>query len=347
MRHEDVLQADRNDWNRWDVRCVAEGEVFGRLDDVLMVAPFGSHLYGTADEASDLDIKCLFVESFRRIVLGESRETVRFETGESDGRNAPGDVDVECIELRKFVSDALDGQTYALELLHVPEDQILLDTETWRELRESRERLISRRVEPFVGYCRTQARRYGRKGRRLAAVEAVLEVLEEHDRSERIEETIDELPTDSEFVELIEQPIRGQDEPVVLVEVAGKKFEMHARVKKAVDSLRKVRNAYGDRAERARNGIDWKAISHAYRVNFELRDLLQTGRLEFPLEQSEFVRRVKRGDIPYEQVESEIPELIEETLEMETDLPDTPDREWARRWLVETYRTLAAEEAPR
>ena len=343
MTPDDVLRTSRNDRDRYDVQCLADGDVFAELDDVLFAVPFGSHLYGTADEESDIDIKCVFVESFRRLVLEEDRETVRFSTSDEKVANHPGDIDVDCIELRKFVSDALEGQTYAVELLHCPDDRVIVETSRFRALRDQRGHLLSTRVQPFVGYCRTQARKYGAKGERLEAIETTLEVLERHDHSARLEEIVDELPLDQAYVDIVEQSIRGQDDPVALLEVVDKRYEMRARIEKAVESLRKVRDQYGERTRRARDGIDWKAISHAYRVVFELRELLSSGGLEFPLERADFLRRVKRGEVAYDRVQSEIPSLVEETMEMESVLPDTPDRSFACDWLVETYRSMAEE----
>ncbi|MFB6373952.1 MAG: hypothetical protein ABEN55_12760, partial [Bradymonadaceae bacterium] len=135
---------------------------------------------------------------------------------------------------------------------------------------------------------------------------------------------------DGEYVDVVDQSIRGQDQPVRLLEVVGKRYEFEARAKKAIDSLRKLRDTYGDRARRARDGIDWKATSHAYRVALELEELLTTGEIAFPLEQADFLRRVKR-------VEREIPELVEQALETPSRLPNEPDVDYWEQWLVETY----------
>ena len=338
LPHTQFIEAERADRDLDTISIHADDQTLLELDRVAFVSPAGSHLHGTADAESDYDIKGVFLDPLDAIILDRDRETLRASSSGGDGdRNVPGDVDVEFIELRKFVRDALAGQTYAVEMLHCPPELTLRTSPIWDHLVDHRDRLISRRVEPFVGYCRTQARKYGDKGERLAAIERVLETLEEAGRRLRIGEVADELPVDGEHVRLVDQPIRGQDEPVTLLEVVGKRYELEAQTKKAIDSLRKLRDSYGERARRARDGIDWKATSHAYRVAFELEELLATGEIVFPLERADFLRRVKRGEVDRDRVEREIPQLVERALETPSQLPNEPDVDYWNRWLVETY----------
>jgi hypothetical protein len=303
----------------------------------IFACPTGSHLFGTADEQSDIDLKAVYLAPLERILLGRDDSTRRASTSDDDTENAAGDVDVELLELRKFLRDALDGHPYAVEMLFCPDDLACATSPLWDELREARDRLISRRLDPFVGYCRAQARKYGRKAERLETIERVLEVLEEAGAGKRIHTAVDRLPLDAEYVSLVEQPIRGQKEPAELLEVAGKRFELEARIKKALGSLRKLRDEYGDRVRRAKEGFDWKAASHAYRVAFELEELRATGRIEFPLEEADFLRRIKRGDMSRERVDREIPRLVERALDTPSALPDAPDEAYWEDWIVETY----------
>ncbi|MFB6373953.1 MAG: DNA polymerase beta superfamily protein, partial [Bradymonadaceae bacterium] len=180
MRHDDLLQTRPHpDRDLYEVRVEADGQTLVDLGRVAFICPTGSHLYGTDDDQSDYDLKGVFLADLDAILLDRDRDNVRGSTsGGDDVRNVPGDVDAEFIELRKFIRDALDGQTYAVEMLHAPPELTLRSTPLWEEVLEARDRLISRRVEPFVGYCRAQARKYGRKGDRLAAIERVLETLE-------------------------------------------------------------------------------------------------------------------------------------------------------------------------
>ena len=339
--HADFLEPVRNERGLWDLSLVDGEETLGQVGDVVFATPTGSHLFGTADADSDFDVTGIFVEPLAAIILGNARHTIRPSTSEADtAPNEPGDFDAEFVELRRFVDDALAGQPYALELLYAPEQQWLLSTDLFEQLVAERGRFLSRQIEPFAGYCRSQAEKYGEKGRRLEAIERALEVLESAGRGLPIRQIADRLPWESEYVGRISQPIRGQQEPVELVEIAGKKFELEAKVKKAVDSLRRLRDEYGARARRAREGVDWKAISHAYRIAWELQELLEAQQLTFPRPRADFLARVKRGEISRERVERELPDIIDAALATSTDLPAEPDCDFWRSWLVDTYYAI-------
>jgi hypothetical protein len=320
-----------------------DGGTLIETERAIFACPTGSHLFGTADTQSDIDLKALYLAPLERILLGRDASTRRASTSDETTENVAGDVDVELIEFRKFLRDALDGHPYAIEMLFCPEDLAGATSPLWDRLLADRDRLISSRLDPFVGYCRAQARKYGRKAERLETIERVLEVLDEAGPGSRIRTVVDGLPLDAEHVSLVEQPIRGQEEPAELLEVAGKRFELEARIEKALGSLRKLRDEYGERVRRAKEGFDWKAASHAYRVALELEELRATGRLEFPLEEADFLRRVKRGDISRERADREIPRLVERALDTPSALPDAPDEAYWEDWIVETY--LAAVES--
>ena len=335
----EVVSAQRHPSGLYDLQIKVDGEALVQIDGVAFASPSGSHLYGTADRESDFDLRGVYLAPLESIILGNARETVRATTSGDDVANQPGDFDAEFVELRKFLEDALAGQAYAVELLNVPDELALVSTDLWESLLDSPHALVSRRVEPFVGYCRAQAKKYADKRQRLRVIEETLEILEQAPRGERIERVADELPLDEPYLRLVEQPIRGTEQPVTLLDVAGKRFEMRAKIKKAVDSLRRLRDAYGERVRQSRHDRDWKAISHAYRIAFELRELLRTGGIEFPLEQADLIRRIKHGEVPYEQIQREIPKLVDEAIATPTELPDAPDTEAWHQWLVDQYRT--------
>ncbi len=304
---------------------------------VAFLSPGGSHLYGTHDALSDLDLKGVFVAPLDEIVLGRDRSSIRASTAREGARNRPGDVDVELFELRSFVRDALAGRPDALELLHAPSESALVTSPLWQRLLGERDRLISQRLDPFVGYCRARARRYGERPDRLAVVEQVVAALQAADPESRLRSVVDDLPLDDRHLELVEQPLRGQTDPAILLDVAGKRFELDSPVTKALGSLRGLLDESAVRARRSEQEVDWKAVSHAYRMGFELEELLATGRLEFPLERADFLRRVKRGEITWRRATREIPELVERALATPSDLPEASDEAFWEQWLLATY----------
>ncbi len=63
---------------------------------------FGSHLYGTATEKSDLDFKGIFLPSNREILLGKIPKSIKYDTGNDHSKNSPEDIDEEIYSLHYF-----------------------------------------------------------------------------------------------------------------------------------------------------------------------------------------------------------------------------------------------------
>ena len=314
----------------------ASGEPLGTQPRTVFVSVHGSHLYGTSGPQSDVDLKAIYLNDASDIILEEAEKNQRWSTEEE--KNGPEDVDIEAIELRKFVKDALDGQTYAVELLFTPYEMRLVGTSVWNTIVANREELLSQNTKPFMGYCKTQAKKYSIKGQRLSVIEDVLETLDGKPPGDPVEAHLSDLPLDSEYVECYKQTIKNQDEPVDMIDVVGKKFELHSPLRKMYESMQSTHSKYGKRAHRSKDGVDWKAVSHAYRVAFELIELLTDGRLTFPRPRADFLKRAKHGKLDYTQVQEDIPEWAEKALNTESELPETPNRSFWREWLVDLYQ---------
>jgi hypothetical protein len=128
-----------------------------------------------------------------------------------------------------------------------------------------------------------------------------------------------------------------------MLEVLGKFYSNNILVKNVLQSLSIFEERYGERARIAmtNEGIDFKAISHAYRCCYELQDLALRGEVTFPMVQKDKLIEIKTGKVSYPHtIQDELPALMEETLKMvknSTILPEKPDTEFWNDWLYETY----------
>lgn len=94
------------------------------------------------------------------------------------GQPTADDTDFEAYSPAKFLSLVAEVQTVALDMLFAPDTMLLgAPHPVWAEIKALAPRLFSRRTSAFVGYCRQQARKFGLKGERLAAVRAALDGL--------------------------------------------------------------------------------------------------------------------------------------------------------------------------
>jgi hypothetical protein len=308
---------------------------------------FGSHLYGTDNENSDKDFKAVYMASLEDIVLKEDKETIQECTkkGNQFGiRNSSNDVDCEYIELRKFVKDAKAGQTYALDMIFSPESFWVESSEEWRRLTGSRDKFLSKDVSPFLGYCRQQAGKYGLKGSRLGELTRVIDYLSGYDPKSRLSECIDGIEL-SEYVKRYKATSKRDhglsDLEEDLLDVLGKKFQMSTFLHQILFSLKKMSAVYGDRAKEAMDnkGVDWKAISHAFRCCYQLLELADCHSITFPLKESKRVLEIKEGKIPYSELGDELYSLMVKARDAieSSSLPQAPDHEFWRQFILKSY----------
>lgn len=310
---------------------------------------FGSHLYGTATPASDIDLKAVHVPPARDILLGTAKSSISTRRAKAEGeKNFAGEADEESYSVQKYLALLAEGQTVALDVLFAPEASMLQPAALeWHEIVANRHRLVTRKSAAFVGYCRQQANKYGIKGSRVAAARQALGVLEagldrlgSTTKLREIAAEVEALARATEHVEIV--PIRqiGGDD-LNHLEVCGRKLSYNATIKSGRDVVARLVDEYGHRALQAerQQGVDWKALSHAVRVGTQALELLQTGKVTFPLPNAAAILAIKLGERPYQAVAEEIERLLEEVEREATrsSLRDEPDRAWINSFVADVH----------
>ena len=323
---------------------------------------FGSHLYGTNTPESDLDYKGIYLPTAKEIVLGNYKKTVAKSRPKADcERNTKDDIDLEIFSLDRYLELLMEGQTVALDMLFAPAHNIVNITDVGSEIMyqidTNREKLLTRNVNAFVGYARQQAAKYGIKGSRMDALKRTMEMLERFSHPvyklsvyedqirnlvKQAEELISLEKTPLIEIVMLKGPKGLIDAPHL--KINGRAIPFHATVKYAKEVVGKMLDGYGQRAHKAHlaGGVDWKALSHAVRVNHEALELLSTHKITFPRPEKDLLLKIKKGEMPYEQVA----EIIEQGLadlyvaHEKSTLRDTPDREWADDLVYDFYSSI-------
>ncbi len=319
--------------------------------DLIVEMRFGSHLYGTATEQSDLDYKAIYLPDARDILLQRVRGAITETRGKPAGeKNAPGDVDRDAYSLQRYLELLAEGQTVALDMLFAPEHAMVREpAPLWRDIQASTNRLVTRRASAFVRYCRQQANKYGIKGSRVAAARQALAILSEaeaeHGSTAKLVAAATEIAAftrTSEHTSLLDLPMPG-DRLIRHLEVCGRKMPFTSSIKSAREVVQRLVDEYGQRALQAEHneGVDWKALSHAVRVGREALELLQTGRITFPLPYAAEILAIKRGEQSYEAVGSEIERLLVavEAAALTSSLRKEPDQPFIDELVARAYRT--------
>ena len=314
-------------------------EVLPKDGTLIFLTKFGSHLYGTNTENSDTDYKGVYVPSYRDMILGTVRDSVHSDSAKVEGqRNTKHDTDIELLSIQKFIALARAGETMAIDMLHANEQNIVYKHRAMGRVFAMRKFFYTKNLKAFVGYCRKQAAKYGLKGSRLDAIKDVLAVIDSGIRfgkSDKLSTYWDTLPV-GEHSRFIEDNPSG----IKQYEICGKVLQETMGCIYAHDILSKYYQSYGARAIQAQKneGVDWKAISHAFRAAFQVRDILTLGDLQFPLKQAQFLTDVKLGKYPYLEIAPQLEDLIEELDELsaKSTLKEKVERGWSNNLILLT-----------
>lgn len=280
---------------------------------LMFLSDYGSHLYGTATESSDHDFKGVFIPSLEDTLLNNYPEVITRNT--SKDKNTSEDIDIQLLSIQKFMRLLMAGDTLAIDLIHASSkpDSILVTSKAWENLYYNRGKFYSKNFKAFLGYAKNQAYLYGDKGDKLKVVEDILEVFRNNQGKARISEFWDELPitNHSRFIGMNSNGIEQY-------RFCGKIIQSSCTFDYSLNIVQRIYNRYGERSKKARDsdGCDWKALSHALRAYYEVKEILNTGDLKFPLMASQFLRDVKLGMYDYKYITS----LLEDKVDSLDDL---------------------------
>lgn len=97
------------------------------------------------------------------------------------------------------------------------------------------------------------------------------------------------------------------------------------------------------------HGYDTKFAMHALRLGVQGVELMRTGRITLPVPEPDlsFLRAVRRGEVPFDQVIARLDDLTDtlDRLRFSADLPAEPDRSWVDSWLHRTHLAYWQREA--
>jgi len=328
--------------------------------NVICIMEFGSQLYGTATPNSDTDYKGIFLPTKEQILLQKIPKHIKADsktTKEEGVKNTKDDVDIELYSLNYFIDLCLKGETIGIDMLHCPDDKIVYanpDEYTqniwWLGIRQNREKFYTNNLKGFVGYCRKQAAKYGIKGSRISDARRVLNFLEKSLKNYNVlnNDWYSSPPIGSYWGELPKGEhiyfVKGgkKDSEEEFYQVCGKKLQKTSKIPYCVDILERFISQYGHRALLAEKneGLDWKAISHAMRYGLQIKELFETGDIKMPLEDADYLRKIKKGELNYLQdvapVLESLMDVIEE-LNKKTSLPSKPNYKFWEEYLINIY----------
>jgi len=304
---------------------------------------FGSHLYGTDTPDSDTDYKGVYLPTKEDCFLNNIEKSINSTTGNDNSKNSKDDIDEEYYSLQYFMKLAIQGEMIVLDMLHAPDSMILQTSAEWEMIRANREAFYSKNLAGYLGYIRKQCAKYGIKGSRIAAIREVKNVLEPHRGYKplcKLQEIWDKLP-ENEHCMYTTNP---KEHRFRMYTCCGKQVQETVTVEYFLDIINKTLASYGARALQAEKneGIDWKAVSHAYRAGLQLEEIYKTGDLVYPLAKAEDIKNMKVGNLHFmkDKVQDRLEVLLQsvEALSKESDYPESVSQTNLNNIILNIYK---------
>ena len=335
---------------------------------------YGSRLYGTAGPNSDTDIKGVFLPKKEDLLLCKAPKHFILNTNKS-GANTKDDIDESYLSLHYFIELLTQGETNALDMFFsFTNKEALIETSPiYEKMIENADKLITKNVSKYLGYCKSQAIKYSFKGDKLTNYNAFRDFLNNQVNHNLLKDalfvnnviTYKDLEVNENSTEYfkgtkligkrnkVEGTPFGDHVYVLIAEnreryfmISDIKFQMNGTINENKATVYKTLKSYGQRAENAaeNKGADYKALSHAVRVMFQAEELLTTGKITFPLkgEKLDLVRAIKfkTTDMTYEQIVDFIEKKlkdIEENILPNSKLRNKPDYNFINQFILDIY----------
>ena len=250
---------------------------------------------------------------------------------------------------QKFIEMAVQGETVVIDMLHAPENAILESSELWKEIQNKRSMFYTKDMKAYLGYVRKQASKYGVRGSRLHVMEKVLDIARNSDFyivTGTLQDLFNLLPNGehSQFI-LTDHPSMGKQ---CFYEICGRKYQSTLKIPMFIDQLQRVYDSYGERARLAKEnkGIDWKAVSHSIRAGYQLYHIYKDDDFTYPLEETDFIMEVKKGNLDFTtEVQPELENIVEEVsiLADKSDYPTKVNRGMVDKFIMEIHEEILNE----
>lgn len=291
----------------------------GQERELLFLTKFGSKLYGTDTVDSDDDYRGIFLPTMQDLVMANPPQHFVSSTGNGTDKNTSEDIDVTMYSLQKYINILKDGDTGALDMFFSPSNptSVIYMSSKIEPLFNNISKVLNLATsKSYVGYCISQAKKFGIKGSRLGIISGIKELLEANEYNKK-EMLLGNIVSDivlkfghESYCFL--KDIASTEKECSHLFVCGARHQLNITLEEFYNRMCKEESKFGWRTRESSNGIDWKALSHAVRVAMQSRQLYEEGQVTFPLYGREMILQVKQGEFDFEYVSNLILDGLEE-----------------------------------
>lgn len=177
-------------------------------------------------------------------------------------------------------------------------------------------------MSSFSGYALGQVKRYQIKGQRYEDLDDFIKkfyVWSDKRLNHKLEKDWDELKAwialeDYKYIKFVIAPGAGKAMHEY-ISVLGRLFHKTVTLEYFYNHCNKLYETFGNRTTTtalSKDKVDFKALSHAYRIASEAKDVLTKGKISFPLYNASYIKEIKAGKINYLDVVEQVETLIYE-----------------------------------
>jgi len=301
----------------------------------------GSRLYRLHNDKSDYDFKAIHLPEQEECFLLRAARNIQ-NKGEISGVKA----EYESFALQEFLALAARGEDVAISMLHVQDEDILKQLNIFKSLRAQRAFFYTKQMSGMLSYARDMAAKYALRADRINDVLKVIEVLEKmRDKGVyKLGEAWDDLPELPNGKHFVNEEDRNADKRAY--KIAGKILPVNINPEYALGFLYNLRDSYGERVKSARSmaGQDAKAISHSFRVGYQLKHIYVNKGFSYPLPESDFIRAVKENRLNYvdDKIDQRLDELIAEVEKLadKSDYPEKVNQSKLDKFVLDSYKVI-------
>ena len=283
--------------------------------NILAKIMFGSKLYGTNIPSSDNDFRSIYLPSLQECVLLRAKDAWEDKSEE----------DTSFFSLQHFLKMAAQGQSVAIELLCAGTEHRVSTSPLFEELNKNRKLFFSKNMNSFVGYARAMSGKYTSRVDRLKEAETIVEYLEKNRwKSPSIDLENHNIPTLNRLSDIWEglplspNATKGENPQNKNLDkrayfVCGRELQSTVTTEHAIKVIGDIVNTYGERVRKAKSAeLDYKALMHAFRAGYQVKQIMETGDLKFPLPESEYLRDMRSGKINF--VDNHLDEKLDDLM---------------------------------
>lgn len=295
---------------------------------VLLLVEAGSHFFNLNGPNSDHDYRGIYLPSPEEFINDKLVSMNEFKTQEGNKlnvKNTSQDIDFTMFSLFKFLDLLGRGDFNCMELLHAPEDKIIIDSPEMRELRGIRRSLMVNDISAFLGFIKKEYKRYGVNIHHFDQQQNFMEFLKthhEHTLLKDIKPEIEEFAKGNDYISFTESRT-GKNNSVWSVKIAQRLYQGTNRVNTVVQAIEQRLATYGHRQRSmAAAGVEFKGLYHAQRLIFEANDLYDYGEMKIPFDSARhsWLMEIKSGTVDQDKLFNELDRQIDELYKREKEV---------------------------